>query len=157
MWVGVSLKHMAPSVSNVTSEDPSTIRSIAVTVDDVVAALEANERRNTGAILRITPPFSGRMRARIHREGTEGDYGTPEPIHIPPEEFVETVPPFPNPDDTEDELRGDPDAEYSRSEHRKRHEAAVEEWRETVRERIRDRATIETPDGPHEVRISVLG
>lgn len=157
MRVGVSLKRMAPSVSNVTSEDPSTIRSIAVTVDDVVAALEANERRNAGAILRVTPPFSGRMRARIHREGTEGDYGTPEPIHIQPEEFVETVPPFPNPDDTEDKLRADPKVEYSRSEHRKRHEAAVEEWRETVRERIRDRATIETPDGPHEVRVSVLG
>lgn len=148
---------MAASISNVTSEDPSTVRSIAVTADDVVAALEANERRDAGAILRITPPFSGRMRARIHREGTEGDYGTPAPIHIPPEELVETVPPFPNPDDTEDELRADPTVEYSQSEHRKRHEAAVEEWRETVRERIRDRVAVETSDGPHEVRVSVLG
>lgn len=148
---------MAASISNVTSEDPSTVRSIAVTADDVVAALEANERRNAGAILRITPPFSGRMRARIHREGTEGDYGTPEPLHIPPEQFVETVPPFPSADDTEDELRADPNVEYSRSEHRKRHEVAVEEWRETVRERIRDRITVDTPDGPHEVRVSVLG
>jgi hypothetical protein len=148
---------MADSISNVTSEDPSAVRTVAVTVDDVVAALEANERRDTGAVLRITPPFSGRMRARIHREGTEGDYGTPEPIHIPPEALVETVPPFPNADDTEDELRADPAVEYSQSEHRRRHEAAVEEWRGTVRERIRDRVTVETPDGPHEVRITVLG
>lgn len=140
-----------------TSEDPSTVRSIAVTADDVVAALEANERRDAGAILRVTPPFSGRMRARIHREGSEGDYGTPEPIHVPPEALVEAIPPFPSADDTEDELRADPDVEYSRPEHRTRHEAAVEAWRETVRERIRDRVTVETSGGPHEVRVSVLG
>lgn len=148
---------MAASLSTVTAEDPSTVRSIAVTVDDLMAALEANERRDAGAVLRVTPPFSGRMRARIHREGTEGDYETPPPIHIPPERLVETVPPFPSADDTEDELRADPTVEYSRSEHRRRHESAVEEWRETVRDRIRDRVTVETPDGPHEVRITVLG
>lgn len=148
---------MAHSMPNVTSEDPSTVRSIAVTVDDVVAALEANERRDAGAVLRVTPPFSGRMRARIHREGTEGEYETPEPIHISPEQLVEPVPPFPSADDTEDELRADPSTEYSRSAHRKRHEAAVEAWRGAVRERLRERVTIETPDGPHEVQVSLLG
>lgn len=140
-----------------TSEDPSTVRSIAVTVDDVVAALEANERREAGTVLRVTPPFSGRMRARIHRAGTEGDYGTPEPLHIPPARLVESVPPFPDPDDTEDELRADPSVEYSRAEHRKRHEAAIEEWRAAVRERIRDRVTVETPEGPHEIQVTALG
>ncbi|QLD84771.1 hypothetical protein HWV23_03250 [Natronomonas halophila] len=140
-----------------TSEDPSTVRTIAVTADDVVAALEANERRDAGAVLRVTPPFSGRMRARLHRAGTESDYGTPEPLHIPPAKLVASVPSFPSADDTEDDLRSDPEVEYSRSEHRKRHEAAVEAWREAVRERIRDRVTVETPDGPHEIQVTVLG
>ncbi|WP_336135575.1 hypothetical protein [Natronomonas amylolytica] len=140
-----------------TSEDPSAIRAIAVTVDDVVAAIEANQRREAGAVLRVTPPFSGRMRARIHRAGTEGDYGTPKPVHIQPSELVESVPAFPSADDTEDEIRADPETEYSRAEHRKRHEAAVDEWRAAVRERLRERVTIETPEGPHEVRVAPLG
>jgi hypothetical protein len=148
---------VAASVSNVTSEDPSVVRSIAVTAADVVAALEANERRDASTVLRVTPPFSGRMRARLHRTGTEGDYGTPEQLHIPPTKLVASVPTFPSADDTEDELRADPEVEYSAAEHRKRHEAAVEAWRETVRERIRDRITVETPDGPHEVDVTVLG
>jgi hypothetical protein len=148
---------VAHAISNVTSEDPSAIRAIAITVDDVVAAIEANERRDAGAVLRVTPPFSGRMRARIHRAGTEGDYGTPKPVHIPPERLVESVPPFPSADDTEDEIRADSSTEYSRAEHRNRHEAAVDEWRDTVRERLQERVTIETPDGPHEVRVAPLG
>ena len=41
------------------SDDPTVIRSLAVTADDVVAALEANERRDAAAVLRVTPPFSG--------------------------------------------------------------------------------------------------
>jgi hypothetical protein len=148
---------VATSVPNVTSEDPSVVRSIAVTADDVVAALEANERRDAGAVLRVTPPFSGRMRARLHRTGAESDYGTPEPLHIPPAKLVASVPAFPSADDTEDDLRADPEVEYSAAEHRQRHEAAVEAWRETVRERIRDRIAVETPDGPHEVDVTVLG
>ena len=138
------------------SDDPTVIRSLAVTADDVVAALEANERRSAGAVLRVTPPFSGRMRARLHRSGAEADYGTPAPLHVPPARFVDSPPPLPTPDDTEDELRTDPDLEYDPGTHRRRHEAALESWRTTVRESLLERTTIDTPMGPHEVGIAAL-
>ena len=138
------------------SDDPTVIRALAVTADDVVAALEANERRSAGAVLRVTPPFSGRMRARLHRSGAEADYGTPAPLHVPPARFVASPPPLPTPDDTGDELRTDPDLEYDPETHRRRHEAALESWRAAVRESLRERTIIDTPAGPHEVDVSVL-
>lgn len=139
------------------TDDPANIRVLVVTVEDLVAALEANERRDAGAVLRVTPPFSGRMRARLHLDGTESEYGDPEPIHVRPERFVRTVPPFPSPDETEDELRSDPELTYSSERHRKRHEAAVEAWREAVRDAVDETATIETDAGTRTVRIATLG
>ncbi len=138
------------------SDDPTVVRSLAVTADDVVAALEANERRAAAAVLRVTPPFSGRMRARLHRSGVDADYGVPEPLHVPPERFVAEPPPLPTPDETEDELRTDPDSTYDPETHRRRHEAALEEWRASVRASLVEETTIETPAGPHEVSVSVL-
>lgn len=142
---------------NMESDDPTAVRVLAVTVDDVVTALEANERRDAGAVLRVTPPFSGRMRARIHVEGGEGEYDDTEPIHVPPERFVEDVPPFPTPDETADELRSDPAATYTPEEHRRRHERRVERWRETVRQSLEERITVETPAGTIEVEVAALG
>jgi hypothetical protein len=46
--------------------DPAVVRSIAVTSGDVVAALELTLTSDDEATLRITPPFSARMRARLH-------------------------------------------------------------------------------------------
>lgn len=46
--------------------DPTVIRSLAVTSGDVVAALELNRTSDDHAALRVTPPFSARMRARLH-------------------------------------------------------------------------------------------
>ncbi len=140
---------------HVASEDPTVIRSLAVTAEDVVAALEANRQRSAGAVLRVTPPFSGRMRARLHRAGMTVD-ADPDALHVPPERFVAS-PPLPSPDDTEDAIRSDPDVPYDRATHRRRHEAALEAWRERVRAALVDRTTIETPDGPHEVDVAVLG
>ncbi|WP_255148763.1 hypothetical protein [Halorarius halobius] len=138
------------------SDDPTVIRSLAVHVDDAVTALEANARRDAGAVLRVTPPFAARMRARVHREGGEGTYGNPAPLHLPPERLVD-APPFPDPDDTEDDLRADPEASYSPGRHRERHAAAVERWREAARDGRRERATVETPAGDHEVELRWLG
>ena len=138
------------------SDDPTEIRVLAVTVDDVVAALEANERRSAGAVLRVTPPFSGRMRARLHRTTVDADYGVPEPLHVPPERFVASPPPLPTPDDTEDELRTDPELSYDPETHRRRHEAALEEWRASVRTSLVGATTVETPAGAHEVSVSIL-
>lgn len=139
------------------SDDPTSIRVLAVTADDVVTALETNQRRDTAAVLRVTPPFSGRMRARLHLDGTEHDYDDPEPIHVPPERLVGSIPSFPTADDTADELRSDPETTYSAETHRSRHEGAIEEWRRHVRESLLETATLPTAAGPHRVRITTLG
>ena len=139
------------------SDDPTVVRVLAVTAEDVLAALEANERRGAEAVLRVTPPFSGRMRARLHIAGTESEYDDPAPLHIPPERFVRPVPPFPSPDETEDELRSDPDATYSPARHRERHERAVEMWREEVRDALVEETAIETSAEEWTVRVATLG
>lgn len=141
------------------SDDPTAIRVLAVHAADVVSALEANAARDARAVLRATPPFAGRMRARLHLAGTEGSYEVdPEPLHVDPEQLVEDdAPEYPTPDRTEDELRSDPDATYTTETHREYHERRVEEWREAVADAIRDRATIEGPTGEHEVAVSALG
>ncbi len=139
------------------SDDPTVVRVLAIRAEDVLSALEANERRGAEAVLRVTPPFSGRMRARLHLEGAESEYDDPVPLHIPPGRFVRAVPPFPDPDDTEDELRSDPDTTYSRAKHRERHERAVEAWREQARDALVEETTIETPAGDRTVRVAILG
>jgi hypothetical protein len=142
----------------VTSDDPRVIRSLAVTIDDVVTALEANHRRDADAVLRITPPFAPRMRARLHRAGTEGEYPEgPRPIHVDPAALVRVVPAFPTPDDTERALRADPAVDYSAERHRERHVERVAEWRETLRERVVESVTLSLPDGDHEVVVKPLG
>ncbi|WP_136716170.1 hypothetical protein [Halorientalis salina] len=139
------------------SDDPSVIRSIAISVEDLVAALESARRNDRNAVLRVTPPFSGRMRARIHVEGAEG-YEEPEPIHIDPSSLVgDSAPDYPTPVQTEDRLRADPDAEYSPDRHHERHTDAVAEWRGSVREHVVETITIDTQAGTHEIAVTVLG
>ncbi|XVH31407.1 hypothetical protein ACNS7O_13570 [Haloferacaceae archaeon DSL9] len=134
--------------------DPSRIRSIAVTVDDLVTAFEANERANRGAVLRITTPFAGRMRARLHVAGGEGAYGNDAPIHLDPARLIADPPPYPDVDETAATLD---DGEYDVDRHREKHARAVADWREAIRDCLVDHVTIETDDGPHTVRVSFLG
>lgn len=142
-------------------DGPTHIRSIAVTGDDVVATLEARRRKGVPAVLRVTPPFAGRMRARLHLAGGEGNYQdyseTTAPIHLDPEQLVTAVPPFPDPDETEDRLRSA--GEYSVDTHRAEHEAAVQRWRETAKEAIVDAVTLELDEGEgsHEIAVKRLG
>lgn len=137
--------------------DPTAIRSVAVTVDDVVTALEARRRSGRPTVLRVTPPFAGRMRARLHVEGTEAEYDSdPEPIHLPPANLIaDDAPAYPEVDETADELRAE--GAYSPESHRERHVGAVEAWRESVRAAVRDRVELETPAGSHEVEVKRLG
>lgn len=135
--------------------DPSVVRSIAVTVDDVVAAHEANRQRDAGMVLRVTPPYSGRMRARLHRVDA---VPAEEFVHVRPADLLaDDAPAYPHPDETADALRADPDVEYTRDRHRTRHEAAVETWREAVRDHLVDQVALRTPDGPHLVEVKPLG
>ena len=134
------------------STDPQVIHSIAVTVEDVVAALEANRSADRGAVLRITPPFAGRMRARLHVDGGEGSYdGESQPIHLDPERLVDEVPAYPTADDTAEPTEADPET------HRRRHTDRVDEWRETVRGRIREAVTVSHDGESVEMRVLQLG
>ncbi|WP_128476179.1 hypothetical protein [Halorussus pelagicus] len=150
--------------------DPRAVRSLAVTTDDVIAAYEARQRSPRRPVLRVTPPFSARMRARLHDPGAaESGMGT-EPgddrdpatgaLHLPPERFFDTdaTAAYPSPDDTEDALRSDPDAEFSVERHRERHVEAVEAWRETVREAVAREVVVRLGEGErHRVEVKALG
>lgn len=144
------------------SEDPTVIRSLAVHREDIVTALEANAGRGATAVLRVTPPFNGRMRARLHLAGGEGGYeSAPAPIHIPPDRFVsDPAPAYPEPDETEDQLRtaGATAAEtVDPEQHREVHTARVADWRTAVAEALLEQITIETPAGDHDVAVLPLG
>lgn len=165
-------------------EGPTAIRTLAVTADDVVAALETNHQRGETVVLRATPPYSGRMRARLHvptdaeradadgqrtdddRErpvaggGGDGDAADPgrAPVHVHPTDLVSAAAPsYPRPAETEDELRADPAVTYTVERHHERHRAAVADWRERVRAQFADETTIETARGEHTVDVVVLG
>ena len=133
--------------------DPSVIRSVAVSAEDLLAALEADARGDSDTVLRVTPPFSGRMRARLHV--VQGESAA-ETLHIPPRSLVEeTAPSYPTPDETADELRVDDDEQYSVERHRDYHEQRVAEWRETLLDCVVSSVILAGVD--HEVAVSVLG
>jgi len=136
--------------------DPSAIRSIAVTTGDVVTAIERSLRSEDEVVLRVTPPFAGRMRARIHRAGDD-EYGEPAPIHVHPTDLVDDVPAYPEPAETEDDLRSDPDREYTPDRHREYQQQVVEEWRARIDERIVQETTLRWDGGSHRVTVKRLG
>ncbi|MFB6179637.1 MAG: hypothetical protein ABEI77_07940 [Halorientalis sp.] len=139
------------------SEDPSVIRSVAISTEDLVAALESAQRSGRDAVLRVTPPFSGRMRARLHVEGAD-DYDDPEPVHIDPATLVAaSAPTYPTPAETEDALRADPAVEYTRDRHHERHTEAVADWRASIPDHVVATATIDTSAGHHEIEVTLLG
>ena len=140
---------------------PERIRSIAVHREDVANALEATLRSDREVVLRATPPFSGRMRARLHaldaggnggHNGNGGSDDAPAPLHIDPRDLVADVPPYPEVDDTAAEL---PDADLETR--RERHAESVEAWRETVRERVGSTVEIEVDGGVRSVDVNALG
>ena len=139
---------------------PEGIRSIAVHRDDVANALEATLRSDREVVLRVTPPFSGRMRARLHAldagggdetGGSDGD-DAPAPVHIDPRTLVSDAPPYPEVDDT---AAAHPDADLETR--RERHAANVEAWRETVRERVAASVEIEVDGEVLAVDVNALG
>ena len=139
------------------SDDPSVIRSLAISTEDLVAALESTQRSGRDAVLRVTPPFSGRMRARLHVTGDD-QYDDPAPVHVDPTTLIAaSAPDYPTPAQTEDELRADPTETYSRERHHDRHAAAVDEWRASIGSHVVDTARLDTPSGPHEIDVTLLG
>ncbi|WP_128905105.1 hypothetical protein [Halorubrum amylolyticum] len=146
---------------------PDRIRSIAVHRDDVGTALEATLRSDREVVLRVTPPFSGRMRARLHSLGAgegeadaekgKGSDDDPSPIHVDPRDLVSDVPPYPEVDETAAEA-----PETDLETRRKQHTEAVESWREAVRESVVDRVELAAggdngEEKTVEVDVSALG
>jgi hypothetical protein len=151
------------------SMGPGRIRSIAVHREDVATALEATLRSDRTVVLRVTPPFSGRMRARLHSLGSDSsaeaasddaadeseaaNEADRKPIHIDPRNLVDEVPAYPEVDDTAAEY---PDADVETR--RERHGAAVETWREQVRGSVVASVVIDGDGGAtHEIDVVVLG
>lgn len=143
---------------SVESPDPTVINTVVVTTADLVSALEMNRTSGKRAVVRMTPPFSGRMRARLHVE-LDGEYDqTPVPIHVDPQTLVDdSLPAYPRPAETEDELRSDPDREYTVDRHHEYHASVVAEWRQQVPDAVEPSVTLETPAGPTTVDVSLLG
>ncbi|GAB3692371.1 hypothetical protein [Halorubrum pallidum] len=130
------------------AEDPTRIRSIAVHREDVANALEATIRTDTEVVLRVTTPFSGRMRARLHAVSAAESGDDPEAsetgsaaVHVDPRALVEDIPAYPEVDETAAEH---PDADVETR--RRRHAEAVEAWRERVREAIADSVTLDVDE-----------
>jgi hypothetical protein len=140
------------------SSDPSVVSLIAVALEDVIAALETNATTSKQAVLRLTPPFSGRMRARLHVDQGKPYEPGPTPVQVPPERLLaDDAPGYPRPADTEDALRADPDEAYTVERHRERHAEAVAAWRQSTPEAIRDEVSLQAPDGPQQVIVTTLG
>lgn len=130
------------------------LRSVAVSAQDLVAAVEANESGDAWTVLRVTPPFSGRMRARLHV--VQADDEDDETLHVAPARLVtDAAPPYPTPDDTADELRADDEATYSVERHRTYHERRVDEWRAEILDHVVETVTVPAVD--HELTVSLLG
>ncbi|WP_324663877.1 hypothetical protein [Haloarcula sediminis] len=133
--------------------DPSVLRSLAVSAEDLLAAMEADARGGPRTVLRVTPPFSGRMRARLHVVQTADDEGT---IHIPPRSLLDDdAPAYPTPDETADELRSRAELDYSVDRHREYHEERVDAWRSALLDHVVGSVTIDDADG--EIGVSLLG
>lgn len=133
--------------------DPSDIRSVAVSAEDLLAAVEADARGESTAVLRVTPPFSGRMRARLHVVQDDAD---DETVHIPPAALIEDgAPAYPSPDETADDLRAAADESYSVERHRAYHEQQVDQWRTRLLDHAVSSVTV--PGTDHEVQVSLLG
>lgn len=133
--------------------DPSGIKSVAISAEDLLAAIEANATGDAQAVLRVTPPYSGRMRARLHVVQGDDDDDT---LHIPPRALLEpSAPAYPTPEETADELREREDATYTVDRHREYHERRVDEWRDRLLDHVAGTVTLPALDG--DVTISLLG
>jgi hypothetical protein len=98
------------------------------------------------------------MRARLHVE-LDGEYEqSPKPIHLEPRALAaESLPVYPRPAKPEDDLRSDPDREYTVDRHHEYHASVVEQWRRQVPDAVKSSVTVETTAGPISVDVSLLG
>ncbi|MDF9744203.1 hypothetical protein [Natrinema salsiterrestre] len=137
----------------VEDDDPSAIRSIALSPEDAVDAYIYSRENPGDAVLRVTPPFHGRMRARIHVYRVD-DTELTGAVHLSPADVIadDVVADYP---DLESALENADADEADRV--RERHAEAVDDWQARAREAIADSVTLETDDGPHRIELKPLG
>ncbi|AGB31002.1 hypothetical protein C488_02465 [Natrinema pellirubrum DSM 15624] len=138
-------------------DDPRAIRSIALSPEDAVDAYVYGRENPGDAVLRVTPPFHGRMRARIHvyrRDDTE----LTGAVHLSPAAVIgdDVVADYPDLEAALADADADPDSDEAER-LRKRHAESVETWRDRAREEIVETVTLETHEGPQQVEIKTLG
>ncbi|WP_242695442.1 hypothetical protein [Halomontanus rarus] len=145
--------------------DPTAIRSLAVAAEDVVDAFVYTRENPGTAVLRVTPPFHGRMRARLHVYRVDDTRSTGAiqcaPADLLPDDVVDA---YPTVAETEarlaDEDAGDRDdregAEIDRERIREAHTDALEDWRGRARDSILDSVVLGSDDGTR-VDVKPLG
>ncbi|WP_312912215.1 hypothetical protein [Natronosalvus caseinilyticus] len=134
--------------------DPTTVRSLAVTAEDVVNAFVYTRENPGQAVLRATPPFHGRMRARLHVYRVDDSPATGA-VHLEAAALLddEIVAAYPTLAEVEQRLDGEASAETVREQRAD----ALEAWAERARESILESATLETANGTHRVSVRTLG
>jgi len=141
--------------------DPAVIRSLAVSAEDVVDAFVYTQLNPGYAVLRVTPPFHGRMRARLHVSRDDLPGAETGAIHIQPRQLLESnvVAAYPTLEsvdvggESESELasksesESEPETASGPETIRDTHQKALETWRERALEAIVNSVTFETDDG----------
>ncbi|MFP9192440.1 hypothetical protein [Natronosalvus vescus] len=135
-------------------DDSTPIRSLAVTAEDVVDAFGYTRENPGEAVLRVTPPFHGRMRARLHVFQVDDSPETGA-IHLEPERLLEdeAVDAYPTLESVAATMDESADPETVRE----RHADALDAWRRRARAAIVGAVDLETDTGSHRVSVSVLG
>lgn len=128
-------------------DDPSAIRSLAVSTEDVVDAFVYTQSNPGRAVLRVTPPFHGRMRARLHvSHETMGTAAhETDAIHIQPRALLTSavVDDYPALEAIEAQL-ADGESAATPAAIRDAHADALAEWRERAADSVVETVVLET-------------
>ncbi|WP_435552161.1 hypothetical protein [Natrinema sp. CGMCC1.2065] len=138
-------------------DDPRAIRSIALSPEDAVDAYVYGRENPGDAVLRVTPPFHGRMRARIHVYRRD-DAELTGAVHLSPAAVIadDVVADYPDLESALADADADPDSDAAER-IRKRHAESVAAWRERAREAIVETVALETDEGSRRVEIKTVG
>ena len=133
-----------------TESDPSRIRSLAISREDLFDAFVYNRENPTTAVLRVTPPFHGRMRARLHvsnERATTNVWRDPVTgsIHFEPESLLEqeVVDAYPVLEEIYASMDESDRAGETVSDVHEQYDRRLEEWRKSARSRVLDEVKLE--------------
>ena len=134
-------------------DDPTAIRSLAVSASDVVDAFVYSRENPGTAVLRATPPFHGRMRARLHVYHQD-DARLTGAVHVPAAALLPdgVVAAYPTAEEVADEVDGEDPATI-----RDRRGQAIGEWREQATTELVEAVLLDADGGAHRVQVKRLG